>query len=365
MKKNQTSKSFRTSASSIVFIFFFLAWIICFFVLTGGAKHASILGWLGSFYQWDSELYHAIWRQGYLNVSQKPLAFPPGYAYLVGTFNFIFGNFHLSAVILNLAGFVGTGVIFVKLISKQFQVSHILLSLIFLSSLTNYFVFSVYSDSVFIFLVWLLFYVLAARPRGKFADTIEVALFLTLPWIRLVAVSMVGLMFNKIKNAWLVVFSFAMFLVLQFFITGDFLNFLHVQQTHFAMPQGGIAEGIGYTFTRLLNFNDPWYLHMMVFPAFYFVTICTSSIWFWFKGHRNYALVMMGFLIMSHNMAFWRSTVRYDWFAMPLVFIPMIVGAKKSNYKWIYYLALFGLLAIQFYFQIKFARDFRQGLWAF
>ena len=115
---------------------------------------------------------------------------------------------------------------------------------------------------------------------------------------------------------------------------------------------------------------DAWHLWLAddLLPMAYLLALTVTTLWLWWKKERLLAITSLAILAMSHNGSYWRSTVRYDWPLIPLLFLPLMTwtARKRSTFSRVgAWIAIAVLASSQLGLQIWFARAFLAGRWAF
>jgi hypothetical protein len=362
-------------ASRYRFVFYssiYLLWILVIFFATRGAN-APGQSWLAGWQQWDAHWYEQIWREGYPAADPRTLVFPPGYPYVVGSLAKLFsGSFLATAAILNLAAFFFSVVLISEWLSRTFAISAYLLFLFVLSAPAAYFVFTAYSDLLFMLMLWLLLWIALAspEPRGRAVQIVQSALPLVLPWIRLTGYALVSWLFARRAAAVSVLVSLALWLGFNRMIAGNAFYFLHAQEL-FAMPRGNFFQGFADSLLHLVSDLGAGHLTIWLefgfLPLFYFGAIAAAGVWLAKRREGLLALSVLSILVLSYNQGFWRSVVRYDLPLTPVLCLPLLVAAESSSRMTSYLsrAAFYALMLGQFSLQIYFARVFHSGGWAF
>jgi hypothetical protein len=227
-------------------------------------------------------------------------------------------------VVLNLAAFFCSAILISEWLSRKFHISAYFLFLFVLSAPAAYFAFTVYSDLLFMLLLWILLWVafMAPQRRGYKILIAQSSLLFVLPWIRLTGYALVSWLLARRAVA------LALWLGFNRMIAGNALYFLHAQEL-FAMPQGNFFQGLADSLRHLAS---DW----QVRPA---------TNWLEF-----------GFLPLFYLGAL-----------TPVLCLPLLVTAESGPRRASYFSrAAFCAITIgQFSLQIYFARIFHAGGWAF
>lgn len=260
--------------------------------------------------------------------------------------------------------------------------------MIAISNPVGYFAFTAYSDMLF-FALFMATVALAlwTSPRreiwglpplsiqGERLARINLVLLIALaPWVRLTGGAFAAWIFLKRKEALAAVISVAGFIGYNWFKTGDPFFFLLGQQA-FMMPDGGLLKGLE-TSLRILGafFDGTAYLGGELFLyAFNFGILTLTALglsiglvgWLWRQKEYELACLIFAIVLVSHNQAFWRSTVRY---ALPMysLFLCMLWANPALNRPTLIRQITSGIfIALALTIQVFYARLFHAGAWAF
>jgi hypothetical protein len=366
---NPDLHSRKSAARYAVFFSIFLAWVLTIFFVTSGSTDPS---WLANWERWDANWYKQIWLMGYSASDPRTLVFPPGYPLLVGIISkLFFASFLGTAIVLNLAAFFTTATLISDWFSRRFGISPYLLFGFILSAPTCYFVFTSYSDIVFMLLLWVLLWLALSpsRRRGPGNLIAQSLILLVLPWIRLTGYALASWLLDRRLAALAVFVSLALWFGFNRMIAGSPFYFLHAQEL-FAMPGGNFFQGLSASLEQLFSndlrngFVTPW-LQLALLPLFYLCVFTAAGIWLAKKGEGLLAITVFSILFLSHNQGVWRSAVRYDLPLFPVLCLPLLVtsGSRATSLglKAAFCLLIAGQFALQFYF----ARMFHSGAWTF
>ena len=348
----------------------YLLWILLIFFATGGA-HPAGQSWLAGWQHWDAHWYEQIWREGYPAADPRTLVFPPGYSLIVGVISKLFrASFLTTAIVLNVAAFFCTALLVSEWLSRKFAVSSSLLFVFVLSAPAAYFVFTAYSDLIFMLLLWILLWIALAAPdaRGGRALIAQSLMLFVLPWIRLTGYALASWLLARRVVALAVLASLALWLALNRMIAGSAFYFLGAQKL-FAMPQGNFFQGLA---DSLIHVGSDWsrgtsWLEFGFLPLFYLCALAAVAVWLVKRREGLLALTVLSILLFSYNQGFWRSVVRYDLALTPVLCLPLLVAAKSGTgiASYVARAAVYALILGQFSLQIYFARLFHAGGWAF
>lgn len=381
--------------------FFHGLWLIFVFAMTDGPS-LGFFEWIRTFNQWDARWYASIGLNGHGFLPQT-FVFAPGHAWIYGAATEFFFQllryFHFRPVwvdVFSIVCFFGNficlffaNLLLVKLAASRFKISRNRLWLLAISNPVAYFALSPYSDTVFYLLTVLVLALVLATSRQAEAWGLEalkqkyfrstqaaliVLLFLS-PWFRLTGFAFAGLGLLKRKEVAASVLGLISFLTYYKIKTGDPFFFLMAQSV-FQMPKGYLHDGLWYALKVFAQGTDGtamegydffiYWLDFGLLPLAVFFSSLGFSIWSWRKGERELSVLIAGITLISHNQAFWRSTVRY---ALPLYpMLPWIWLSVQTNassrFRW--QETLTGLaVGLGFFLQVFYCRIFQSGGWAF
>lgn len=347
----------------------YVLWVCVFYLALGGRD--DLPGWISSWAKWDSVWYEKIWNNGY-QADLKALVFPPGYSVLVGsTSGWLKLNFGTAAVLVNLICFFCGTVLAANLLAAKFQINRSLLFLLILVSPASYFVFASYSDSVFFLLFWTALNLFDVNSSNRYIETIEWVILLIGPWFRIAGYALCTVLLAGRKSGLAVFVSLLGWLGMNYVLTGNAFYFLE-GQTKFLMRTGHFLDGLRYSLMGLLPLSLDHlgevvsYLQYNLLPIFYLAFLLCTAIWLMLRKCWMESLILLAVLFVSHNQAFWRSVVRYDWLLMPFLMTMLLSWAKHAGVRGVIArIFVFGVGAAQFALAIWFGRLFREGYWAF
>lgn len=378
-------------------------WLVAFYALTDGLS-ASPLAWLSHFHQWDARWYASIALDGHGFMPQT-YVFPPAHGWLLGgivgaTRSLISGlsidtTFSIVAATIGLASLVTGNILFVCLFAARFKIAPSRLWLATLANPVAYFALSGYSDATF-YALTLVTIGLALQssdrrdlwrlppPNRWTRPLLALSLFAT-PWFRLTGFSFASLALLKRREALATAVSLAAFLLYYDIQTDRPLFFLSMQSL-FGMPEGGFAHGALHSVRVFFDGLQKWpevsaivtsgktsgpligefFLHWFNFgllPLLSIATSLASIVWLIKRREFLFALIIGSILIISHNQAFWRSTVRYMMLAYPVAQVAWMASSWGSRRVGRAVSAL--IAAILLAMQVLYARIFLSGGWAF
>lgn len=377
-------------------------WLVFIYVMTNGLSLGP-MQWAQSFNQWDAQWYASIGMNGHGFLPQT-FVFAPANGWFFGTVTETFFQalraadfrpkwidvFSFVSIALNFVCYVIANTILIELAQRRFSFpSRSRLWLLALSNPVGYFALTPYSDIVFYLItIVTLLLVLLTSPRAsawglpllpkkhqRFAKWSLAATLFIAPWFRLTGFAFAILGLLKRMEVLASVFGLVSFLSYYQFRTGDPFFFLKAQSV-FEMPEGHLHDGLWYALTVIAQGSEGlairgydyfiYWFNFGLLPIAVFGASLGFSIWCWKKGERELSLLIAGITLISHNQAFWRSTVRY---ALPVY--PMLA------WMWLNYQSprfqrlrgqevLTGLaVGIGFFLQIFYCRIFQSGGWAF
>ena len=108
------------------------------------------------------------------------------------------------------------------------------------------------------------------------------------------------------------------------------------------------------------------YLQYNFLPIFYLLFLICTAVWLLVRKQWTQSLILLAVLFVSHNQAFWRSVVRYDWLLMPFLFAMLLSFAQRRGVRGVIAkVFVVNLFIAQIGLAIWFGRLFREGYWAF
>ena len=383
-----------------------MLWVALVFAFSDG-WNLPFLTWLEGFYQWDARWYGTIANDGHGFLAQT-YVFPPFYGWCLGrltdALHFILNLFganlnwpealYLTAFLFGIAMFTFANTLFVFFSEKRWNLARPRLWAIAISNPVGYFALTAYSDMFFfaIFLVAMLFVLwtsprreawklplLSARNHLAIRASLTSLLFVA-PWIRLTGFAFAAWALLKRREVAATFISLAAFLTYYWIRTDDPLFFLLAQQV-FQMPEGGFLEGLSTSLGivgHLLRGDIPettdvrlYTLNFGVLPIFCLGTSLGFAAWLAKKREFEWALVVLAMTAVSHNQAFWRSTVRYTLPFFPMFYWMLLAKtprttALSSRLKGLALQAGLGIaIGLSLMLQLFYVRLFRVGGWAF
>ncbi len=361
--------------------------------------------WVLTFNQWDARWYASIGMSGHGFLPQT-FVFAPAHAWLFGAATEAIFQlaraigakpiwvevFTVVSFVFNVLFFALANTLLVLTAERRWatpQVSRKRLYLLAISNPVGYFALTAYSDIIFYFItVVTLLLVLMTSPRAELWGLLKwkqkylrqthwalVGLFFVAPWFRLTGFSFAVWALLKRKEVIASVAGLGTFLAYYKIKTGDPFFFLMAQSV-FQMPEGHLLDGLWYAvrvFAQGLNgfaFRGyDYFIYWFDFGALSLIVFLLSmsfSIWSWRKGERELSLLIAGITLISHNQAFWRSTVRYALPVYPMLPWIWLTYDSPSFRRMRGTEILTGLaVGLGFFLQIFYCRIFQSGGWAF
>lgn len=330
------------------------------------AKNSFLSIWA----RWDAAHYLKIAETGYTAAGEDRflIVFFPLYPAAVAAVNLAFRDYLLSAFIVSGIASLALGLLFYQLVRLDYSARTANLAVFFLFIFpTSYFLHVPYTESLFLTLTVGCF--LAARRRlwlavgilGALACLTRINGLVLVPaiafevWIEYRETRRVNW---KWMNLALIPAGFGLYLLLNYYVTGDPAMFMTYQREHWYRYFRWPWEGIWETFKRISN-PKPSDSQMVGFQESLFVVIGFLSIiagWRYLRGSYRVWMILNWLLFVSTS--FVLSVPRYTLTLFPM-FILMSLAARRNWYArvlfvvWsILYLALF-------------SSQFVRGWWAF
>lgn len=349
-------------------VLLFIFGVMSFNVL-GNQPVGDNLGWLKIWNRWDSLSYQSLAQHGYQAVGEArtQLAFFPLFPWLTRLFSYVFSDYLLSAVIVSGLASIAAGLLLLQLARLDLPDNLARRAVFFLFIFpTSYFLHIGYTESLFLALCLGCFF--AARTDrwgwvgilGFLAGLTRINSLVLVPGL---AVEVYQRYRETRRWRWewclilTVVVGFAGYLLLNFYVTGDALAFLKIQQEHWfkslTWPWVGIKDAWG-----LFEASKPTDSQMVGLQEFLFAAlglICT--IWSWKKLRPSYSVWMSLNWLLFTSTTFLLSVPRYT-----LVMFPLFILFSRSSERplWNTVMTTWSLL-----FLALFSSLFAWGHWAF
>lgn len=382
-------------------------WLAIIFVFTDGAQ-LPFLTWLEGFYQWDARWYGTIANDGHGFLAQT-YVFPPFYGWLLGrltdVLHFVSNGvglklnwpeaLYLTAFLFGTTMFAFANTLFVFFSERRWNLARPRLWAIAVSNPVGYFALIAYSDMFFFVLMLLaMLLILWTSPRRELWKLPElskqkrwaieaglVSLLIMTPWVRLTGFAFAAWALLKRREVLATFLSLGAFLLYYWIRTDNPFFFLLAQQV-FQMPEGGFIEGLSTSLGiigHLIRGDIPettdvrlYTLNFGILPIFCLATSLGFTAWLLRRREFEWALIVMAITAISHNQAFWRSTVRYTMPFFPFFYWMLIAPRMQarpervSKAKTFALQALLGIaIGLSLMLQLFYGRLFRSGGWAF
>lgn len=326
-------------------------------------------GWLDIWNRWDSLRHIRLAEIGYSGVGSDKadiIGFPL-YPWLVRLFAVIFQDYLLSAFIVSALASVAAGLLLHKLVRADFSDSTARNAVWFLLIFpTAYFLHINYNEGLFMALTVGCF--LAARREQWLLAGILGALTCATRMNGLVIIpalmAEVFLVYRASRRPqwrwlWILIvpLGFAVYLLVNKFVTGDWLTFLVVGREHFFksldVPWNGVVNA--YNFMASPEISSAEMTGAQEFAFIVLGAICTVACAFWLR--LSYTIWMAGNWILFTSSGFILSVPRYTLAMFPI----FILFAKLAERRfWMSVISAWSLLLMAL-----FVGQFIQGRWAF
>jgi Gpi18-like mannosyltransferase len=333
-------------------------------------RFAGSESFLGIWDRWDAVQYLKIAENGYTAAGDDRflIVFFPLYPALVAAGQFIIRDYLLSAFLVTGIASIAAGLTLRSLVRLDFGERTARLAVVFLFIFpTSYFLHIPYTESLFLALVIGSF--LAARGRawalagilGGLACLTRVNGLILLPAL---AFEVWGQYreHSRIDRRWafllLIPFGFAVYLGINFYVTGDPLMFMTYQREHWYRYFRWPWEGIWEAYKRIDN-PKPVDAQMIGVAEMLFVMIgAVATIAGWRYLRNSYRVWMAANWLLFVSTSFVLSVPRYSLSLFP-IFILMAVAARTRPYL------NFGFCIWSILYLGLFVTQFVRGMWAF
>jgi hypothetical protein len=382
-------------------LFSHFLWCIFLFGFTEGLD-LPFATWLDRFYQWDARWYGTMALDGHGFLPQT-YVFPPLNGWVLGRLTdiafFICGFFqdkpswvscfYAVALLFGVTCFAIANTVLVGLAEHRWKINRLRLWAFVVANPMGYFAFTAYSDMfffvLFAFTITLVLWTSprcenwglhALNARGRaLAQASLVVLFFVTPWVRLTGFSFAVWILLRRKEVLATFASLGLFLTYYWMRTDNPFFFLLAQKA-FMMPDGGFFMGLtkalrvcGALFDGTAFLGGEFLLYTFNFgilPVLAFLLSLSLIIWLARRREFEWSLVVLAIVAISHNQAFWRSTVRYMLPFYPLFFWMLWESIPSSKRRNVIRQILTGLLVgASLTLQVIYARLFHSGAWAF
>lgn len=345
-----------------IFLTFLFAYIALIY-----NKNAFPSDFIQSFYRWDTPHYMNIAKKGYglTEDTINLIAFFPLYPMLVKIFNFLFNNLVLTGLVISNIAYIIAAVFLYKLIQLDHSKETALRGVLFFSIFpTAFFLHAAYTESLFMALILSSFYNarkgnwLAAGLLGMFVTSTRITGVVLFPALIIEYLDQNKFKIKKdIAFLALVPLGFAAYLVINYFVFGDFFGFLTRQKAVWNKSITIPWEGFSYHFNSISWLKNSNIITIALSESLYGLLGLAYSIWAMFKMRTSYAAYCFLAWLVFTSTAFWLSIPRYTLALFP-IFISM---GKVSKHKGIHF--IFSMFSLCFFY-IYLSR-FIVGQWNF
>jgi hypothetical protein len=325
---------------------------------------------MNMFAKWDSPHYMFIAENGYVNEGDPAnfIVFFPLYPVLVRLVTFDFAYVNLSGLLVSNVFSIVAVVYLFKLAKLDYSDSAAEKAVLFLCIFpTAYFLSAVFTESLLLALVIASLYY-ARRGRWSLAGVLGLLAALTrLNGLLILPVLAVEYFHQKgwkpkaadSRLLWvgLPVVGFAVYLLINYAVTGGFFTFMEIQRTHWYEtldPLNGFVQALNWpshsTFPDSLTIGYA----QVVFAGFGLFMVLAGYLVKLRPSYQVYALLTWMF---SVSMSFWISVPRYVLTMFPMFLVLALASNKKAVTLGIAAVSLVGLLF--------FTGLFATGAWAF
>jgi 4-amino-4-deoxy-L-arabinose transferase-like glycosyltransferase len=320
--------------------------------------------------RWDAGHYLNIAANGYTVIGDDRflIVFFPFYPALIATFQLVFRDYLVSAFIVSAVASIVISIVFRELVRLDFNEKTSQRAVLFLFIFpTSYFLHIPYTESVFLSLTIGCFLAtrkkmwLAAGALGAAACVTRINGLILIPAIAF-EVWEEFRETRRIDKTWLwlllIPAGFALYLLLNYYVTGDPLMFITYQREHWYRYFRFPWEGIWETAKRINN-PKPVDAMMNGVQELLFVGIgLFATIAGWKYLRNSYRVWMAANWLLFVSTSFVLSVPRYTITLFPL-FILMSRAARRS---WVLKVLF---VAWSILFLALFSAQFVRGLWAF
>ncbi len=322
---------------------------------TIAASRVATEGLFNSFNVWDAPHYLLLATQGY-----EPLftGLFPLYPFLVH----IVYDLHIPAVLAGeivslLCAILANIFLFVLVhldFSKRIATRTVLFQFIFP---TAFFFFAPYTESLFLFLTVVVFYAMRKKYYFIAFACSALACATRLPGLALIPALLVELFYyhrDSIKQRpYLVIFAvimpslgFISYLVINYFVTGNFLYFSYINRAHWFVSFDPTGAGLKGAYNSIFwrPQTETLLLGYAQLAAFFLALL--GVIYAFFKLRLSYAVYAATSLFLLYSTSFWLSMPRYVMVLFPII----IMLAKFGEYKLFQYIWLLFSFGVFLYF---------------
>lgn len=324
-------------------------------------------GWVDLWNRWDADQYLKLAQFGYTNTGAWKAWFYPLYPWCVRFVALIAGNYLVSALIVSFVALVAAAILLRRITLLDFSSDVALRSVwFFLIFPTAFFLHAPYTESLFLALAMSSIFA-ARKDRWWLAGTLGALSWATrangiiiIPTLAVEA----GCQFWKTKRwdwRWLwialVPLGFALYLLLNWHVTGDPFNAFRQRKPMFFTEFTWPWTGMHGAFNIMLEWK-PTQAEMIGTQEFVFALIgLICVIVSWFKLPPIYATWMTGNWLLFVSVTFLQSMPRYTLNMFPIF---ILFGLLAENRFWRAVLTIWSLL-----FFALFTILIMRGWWAF
>lgn len=322
-----------------------------FFYIVQTNSTSGMSPFLSIFNRWDVRHYITIAERGYTVLENGTLihvVMPPFWPIFIYLVNIAIHNTVLSGLLLaNFFSLIG-GIVLYLLLKKDYEEKIAFYSTVLLFVFpTAFYLYLPYTEALFFFLVVTYFFALRSRKLFVaslfcfFACTTRVVGFLLIVTYFIEYYSLYGFSFNRrFLNCFLIIGGFAVYLLFNYYYTGDLFAFLDVQKQHWTHKKANLLNIPFQIFNNVksLLFSSNLTTNGMIvdrvepfFSLFSVIILLIGrkvlrSSYFWY-GVINYLLLF--------SQSFWLSNTRYILMIFPLFIVLSLYFFKdfKKNYR--------------------------------
>lgn len=333
---------------------------VSLFFLTFLIKPASGLSYFDIWIHWDASHYIDIAKNWYQTNGDLAnfIVFYPSYPVLIKIVNYLFGNFHLSAVLTSFILSIFASILLYKLVILDFDNRTAYLSVWFMNIFpTAYFLQAPYTESLFLTTSLLTIY-LYRKASFLQAGLSGVITSLT----RVNGVLLVPVLLMETKNIkkglitlLLTPLGFLIYLLINYLTFGEPFYFSKILSSHwykyFTWPWISIQN--------LINFYQNQtgdYYWLFLAEALSIILLFIFTVFVYFKIRKSYGIYMLCNLILFTSTGFIMSTPRYAIILFPVYIC--LASIKNRLFLFLVSIIFLMLLFILTYLYI-------QGKWAY
>jgi Gpi18-like mannosyltransferase len=325
---------------------------------------------MNMFAKWDAPHYMFIAQNGYVNLGDAAnfIVFFPLYPLLVRLVTFDFAYVNLSGLVVsNVCSIIAVVYLF-KLARLDYSDSVAKKAVLYLCVFpTAYFLSAVFTEGLFLALVIASLYY-ARKDRwcfagflGLLASLTRLAGLLLLPVLAVEYFHQKGWRLRAVdwRFLWVgvPVLGFAVYLLINFQVTGGFFTFMEVERTHWYQtldPLTGLSRALSWSSYNAFPDGFTIGYAQVIFAALGLVMVLAG---YKLKLRPSYQVYMLFTWMLAVSTGFWISVPRYVLMMFPMFLVLALVSKKKLVTVAITAVSLVGL----FFFTWLFA----SGAWAF